>query len=60
MTVDAATFIHENPQTFLCFSTQKISAGTVDSRLHRARRQLRKKMAPLLAAEGRALEGGAK
>ena len=38
----------------------KISAGTVDSRLHRARRQLRKKMAPLLAAEGRALEGGAK
>ena len=22
MTVDAATFIHENPQTFLCFSTQ--------------------------------------
>jgi RNA polymerase sigma-70 factor (ECF subfamily) len=38
----------------------KISPGTVDSRLHRARRQLRKKMAPLLALEGQGLEGGEK
>ena len=36
----------------------KISPGTVDSRLHRARRLLRKRMAPVLAREGRAEEGG--
>ncbi|MGB9893051.1 MAG: RNA polymerase sigma factor [Candidatus Saccharicenans sp.] len=30
----------------------KLSPGTVDSRLHRARRLLRKKMAPLLSQEG--------
>ncbi|MGD0783270.1 MAG: sigma-70 family RNA polymerase sigma factor, partial [Candidatus Aminicenantales bacterium] len=38
----------------------KISPGTVDSRLFRARRQLRKKMAPFLTLEGRGLEGGGK
>jgi RNA polymerase sigma-70 factor (ECF subfamily) len=36
----------------------KISPGTVDSRLFRARRLLRKKMAPALRSEGRAVEGG--
>jgi RNA polymerase sigma-70 factor (ECF subfamily) len=36
----------------------KISPGTVDSRLHRARRLLRKKMAPYLHREGRGAEGG--
>jgi len=36
----------------------KISPGTVDSRLFRARRLLRKKMAPALLSEGRAVEGG--
>lgn len=36
----------------------KISPGTVDSRLFRARRLLRKKMAPVLRLEGRAAEGG--
>ncbi len=36
----------------------KISPGTVDSRLHRARRLLRKRMAPVLARESRAGEGG--
>jgi len=41
-------------------ATLKISPGTVDSRLHRARRQLRKKMAPYLTMEGRGLEGGGK
>ncbi|MCX6559743.1 MAG: sigma-70 family RNA polymerase sigma factor [Candidatus Aminicenantes bacterium] len=36
----------------------KISPGTVDSRLHRARRMLRKKMAPILEREGFGVEGG--
>ena len=36
----------------------KISPGTVDSRLHRARRLLRKKMAPYLARELAGSEGG--
>jgi RNA polymerase sigma-70 factor (ECF subfamily) len=34
----------------------KISPGTVDSRLHRARKLLRKKMAPYLGGEGEAYE----
>jgi len=34
----------------------KISPGTVDSRLHRARKMLRKKMAPFLGGEGEAYE----
>jgi len=34
----------------------KISPGTVDSRLHRARKMLRKKMAPYLGGEGEAYE----
>ena len=38
----------------------KVSPGTVDSRLHRARRLLQKKMAPYLTGEGRGLEGGGK
>jgi RNA polymerase sigma-70 factor (ECF subfamily) len=33
-------------------ATLAISPGTVDSRLHRARKMLRKKMAPYLGAEG--------
>jgi RNA polymerase sigma-70 factor (ECF subfamily) len=38
----------------------KISPGTVDSRLHRARRLLRKKMAPALHSSGRETEGEGK
>jgi RNA polymerase sigma-70 factor (ECF subfamily) len=38
--------------------TLKISPGTVDSRLHRARRLLLKKMAPILQKEGFGVEGG--
>jgi RNA polymerase sigma-70 factor (ECF subfamily) len=34
----------------------KISPGTVDSRLHRARKLLRNKMTPYLGAEGGAYE----
>jgi len=34
----------------------KISPGTVDSRLHRARKMLRKKMTPYLGGEGGAYE----
>jgi DNA-directed RNA polymerase specialized sigma24 family protein len=34
----------------------KISPGTVDSRLHRARKLLRKKMTPYLGGEGGAYE----
>jgi RNA polymerase sigma-70 factor (ECF subfamily) len=36
--------------------TLKLSPGTVDSRLHRARRMLRAKLAPYLAGEGGAYE----